>query len=101
MEIVIREGTYYSQADEAAFYARLHSLTCVKSIVGDPQGLHVSFKRRPSATQLRELIALLFRYNLDMTPLAALRTAENKTWFDKPGMFWHARVFASHRRRTA
>jgi hypothetical protein len=66
----------------------------VKSVRGAADGLHVSFSRSPTDNQLRELIALLFRYGLDMKPLAAFKTTKNKIWFaDKKTMFWHGRVF--------
>ena len=98
MEIVIAEPqVFYSRGDEDAFFGRLYNLPCVGPIVGLPDGLHIKLKHRPSDSQLREIIALLFRYNLDMTPLAALRTARNAPWFDKPGMFWHQKVFGKRR----
>jgi hypothetical protein len=93
-ELIIQEGTYYSQADEDAFFDRLNGLRCIKSVRGAPDGLHVALSRTPTEMQLRELIALLYRYGLDMTPLAALRTERNAAWFAKDRrMFWHARVF--------
>src|SRR6185312_1238778 len=73
MKLVIREGWYYSQGDEDAFYGRLNSLPCVKSIRGHPYGIQITL-RPPSEWQLRELLSLLFRYGLDMAPLAALKT---------------------------
>ncbi len=68
-------------------------MTCVKDVVGDAAGLNIRLRRPPNNDQLRDLIALLYRYDLDMTPLAALRTARNAHWFDKPGMFRHEHVF--------
>jgi len=55
----------------------LQSLRCIADIKGAPDGLHVRFARRPGNAQLRELIATLYRYGLDMGPLAALRTKDN------------------------
>jgi hypothetical protein len=97
-ELIIQEGTYYSQADEKAFFDRLSELRCVKSIRGGSDGLHIALSRPPTEMQLREIIALLYRYSLDMTPLAALRTERNAAWFAKDRkMFWHARVFGKSR----
>lgn len=98
MKITIQERMYYSQTDENAFFQRLYDMTCVKEVVGDADGLNIRFRRPPNNDQLRDLIALLFRYDLDMTPLAALRTARNAAWFDKSNMFWHKRVFGSRTR---
>ena len=92
-EVVIQEGMYYSLADEKAFFDRLTSLRCVAGVRGAPDGLHINLSRRPSDTQLRELIALLYRYDLDMKPLAELRTEHNAPWYADPKAFWHAAVF--------
>ena len=97
-ELIIKESTYYSQADEDAFYDRLNNLRCVKAIKGASDGLHVTLFRSPTDMQLRELVALLYRYGLDMTPLTALRTEKNEAWFAKNReTFWHDRVFGKSR----
>jgi hypothetical protein len=101
MEIIIRDSTYYSEGDEASFFDRLHSLKCVSDIKGAPDGLHVRLSRKPTNAQLRELIATLYRYGLDMRPLAVLRTKNNETWFCDPKMFWYKRVFSSSARKAA
>lgn len=99
MEIVIREGTYYSSADESAFYDRLAGLRCIAGVRGARDGLHISLSRRPSDMQLREIIALLYRYELDMKPLTALLTEKNASWYADPNTFWHAAVFGKGTRR--
>jgi hypothetical protein len=101
MEIIIREGTYYSEGDEASFFNRLQSLKCVSGIKGAPDGLHVRFAGPPSNAQLRELIATLYRYGLDMRPLAAFRTKANEAWFCDPKMFWYEHVFGARAKKAA
>ncbi len=93
-ELILQERYYYSLADEKTFYDRLHALRCVKEVRGARDGLHVVLSRSPTEAQLRELIALLYRYGLDMRPLASLRTERNEDWFAKNRKaFWHAKVF--------
>jgi len=83
-----------SPGDEKSFFDRLQALRCVVSVVGAPDGLHVLLSKPPTDLQLRELIALLYRYDLDMRPLAALRTERNAAWFsDRKKAFWHSSVF--------
>jgi hypothetical protein len=97
-ELIIQESTYYSQAGEDAFFDRLNSLRCVEAIKGASDGLHVTLCGLPTDMQLRELVALLYRYGLDMTPLAALRNEKNEAWFAKNReTFWHGRVFGKSR----
>jgi hypothetical protein len=90
-ELIIQ--TYYSQGDEDAFFDRLNGLGCVRSVKGAPDGLHIALST-PTDMQLRELIALLYRYGLNLKPLAVLRTDKNAEWFAKNRKaFWYAGVF--------
>ncbi|MBS0278857.1 MAG: hypothetical protein JSR81_14640 [Proteobacteria bacterium] len=93
MEIIIQERTYYSPGDENAFFGWLENLKCVSTVKGAPDGLHVKLRRRPSESDLREMIGLLYRYGLDMKPLAALVTERNARWFRNTKMFWYRSVF--------
>ena len=101
MEIVIRDETFYSEGDEASFFNRLQALKCVRDIKGAPDGLHVRFTRPPNNAQLREMIATLYRYGLDMRLLAALRTKTNEAWFCDPKMFWYQHVFGARTKKAA
>jgi len=90
----VPECSYYSQADEAAFFAWLQSIPGVRSVVGTPTGLEVTLQSsRLSQIALRELLALHFRYGLPMSELARFETAQNKPWFRASHMYWYERVF--------
>jgi hypothetical protein len=95
MKIIAKGPKYFSPGDEAAFFSWLMSIGCVENVTGELRDLHIKLKRRPTAAQLRELVALFFRYRMNMKPLAALRTPTNENWFYKDtNAFWHSRVFA-------
>jgi len=90
----VHEGSYYSQSDEAAFFNWLQAIPGVSSVVGTPTGLEVTLRsKRLSQVALRELLALHFRYGLPMKDLAQFETAQNKSWFRAPHMYWHKKVF--------
>jgi hypothetical protein len=92
--LVVHQGTYYSQLDEASFFKWLGSIAGVKKVVGTPNGLTVSLRSsRLSQPALRDLIALHFRYNLPMHTLATFETPANSSWFRAPHMYWHDRIF--------
>ena len=97
--LIVRGPTYWSQKDESVFFEWLQSISCVGKIGGRLRSLHISLKRAPSDSQLRELIALFQRYRMNMKCLAALKTTRNVVWFDDKKMFWHARVFGQNRPR--
>ena len=80
--LLIREGMYFSQSDETAFFHWLESIPGVVRVVGTPDGLVVSLRsRRLSQVALRELLALYFRYGLPMNELAQFETPQNRAWF--------------------
>jgi hypothetical protein len=93
MKLIARLGTFYSPGDEDAMFAWLKSLKCVGRVHGEMRNLHIELAHRPNAAELREFIGLFLRYRLDMTPLAALKTARNASWFDDPNAIWHKQVF--------
>jgi hypothetical protein len=90
---------YYHQVDEDMFFAWLSRIPCVKSYTGEGRdGLVVRLKRRPGKDDLRQLLALLYRYGADMRQLAKFETAKNRDWFCDPDRFWHEAVFGKGRR---
>ncbi len=100
-KIVSRLGSFYSNADEENFFGWLQCIASVSKVVGKPDGLHVSLSRSPTDKHLRQLIAILYRYDFDITPLAAFLSDRNRTWFADPGMFWHQGVFGRGKPRRA
>lgn len=92
--LTVRGPTYFSAGDEEAFFSWLQAIACVASVGGHGYDLTLDLKRRPGDADFRELIALFFRYRMNMKPLAALQTARNAKWFaENPQAFWHAKVF--------
>ena len=88
---------YYSQGDEDAFFAWLQHIGCVNRVRGEGATLHILLKTRTvSDAELRELIALFHRYQLEKRPLAQFLTTENRAWFrDDEGSYWYRDVFGS------
>jgi hypothetical protein len=46
-----------------------------------------------SQASLRDLLALFFRYQMQMKQLAQFRNSRNEIWFADPRTYWHSRVF--------
>ena len=93
-KLLIREGMYYSQKDEAAFFGWLQSIAGVVKVIGTPTGLEVTLRsKRLSEVALRDLIAIHFRYGLPVQELAQFETPQNSAWFRSPRAYWHAKVF--------
>lgn len=85
---------FYHNADERAYFEWLERISCVSSITGEgSRGLVVRLKYQPGEDDLRQLLALGYRYGLDMRPFAKFETDANRDWFRDPQMFWSDRVF--------
>jgi hypothetical protein len=83
---------YYSQLDEDSFFEWVQKIPCVTSIAGGV--IHVK-STRISESNLRDLIAIMFRYKLPMSQLQQFCNAKNEHWFKAPSAFWHKPVFGS------
>jgi len=87
---------FYHQADERAYFEWLERISCVASIQGEGnRGLVVRLKRRPGKDDLWQLLALGYRYGLDMRKFAKFETDANRAWFRDPKMYWYSHVFDS------
>ena len=94
--LIVKGPRYYSLGDEMTFFNWCKSIAAVETIGGSGQDVHIQLKRQPSDRDLRELVGLFFRYNINMKPLVALRTKRNAKWFsENPDAFWHKKVFGS------
>ena len=93
MEIEIKLPRWFSDGDEDYFFAWLKSVDQVKHYAGGPRGLVVTLAEPVDDPNLRELIGLMRRYDLDMKWLRQLRTKENEKWFASETKDWHQSVF--------
>lgn len=93
MQIRVQGPTYFSQNDEAAMFEWLGRMTFLRDVTGEGRDLLIRLKRAPTDDQLRDLLALFFRYRMDMRSLAILRTTDNESWFADQGGYWFEAVF--------
>ena len=81
---------YFSQLDEASFFAWARRIPCVTSV---NQGfLHVRSKRL-AESDLRDLIAIMHRYRMPMAQLRQFLNDRNEYWFNDSNTYWHREVF--------
>lgn len=95
IELEIDRLVFRSQYDEDSFFEWLRKLRCVEDLKGKGSSLFLLIKTPVGNANIRELLALFFRYDLPMKQLAAFKTKKNATWFSSPRAYWSARVFKS------
>lgn len=95
MEIEIQLTPFYSRGDERRLFQGLAEIDCIKNIHGVGRGLVFDINlNRLSREKLFELVALLWRYQIDLQPLRQLAERNKKfAWLAEPHFYWHASMF--------
>jgi hypothetical protein len=89
-----RAVLFYSEQDEASFFAWAESISAVSFVFGKGRSIFLSVKSKSISNRaLRELIGLFQRYRVSMRQLAQFRTSKNDGWFASPEAFWFKSVF--------
>jgi hypothetical protein len=65
---------FYSQLDERAFFDWLSRIPCVDSYRGEGDALNVLLKSAPGPEDLRDLLAICFRSEIDTRQLSQFLT---------------------------
>jgi hypothetical protein len=82
--LIASEVLFFSACDEDAFFAWLDKLNCIIEYCGEGIALHITLNvALLDDSSLRELLALFFRYGVEMTQLARFATDVNCAWFRK------------------
>ncbi|MFC8529598.1 hypothetical protein [Nocardia sp. NPDC057227] len=99
MTDVVLEATgvlYYSYNDEAAFFEWLDKVGCVASYRGELRTLHITLEfDTVDEEDLRDLVALYRRYDIDLRELRVLNADTVGPWFSDPARSWHDEVFGA------
>jgi hypothetical protein len=78
-----------SEGDEQSFFKWLGIFTV--EVIGVHDSIEIKF--RNDQDNLREAIAIYYRYKLPMQDLARLVNGSNSHWFKCEGKFWYEQVF--------
>jgi hypothetical protein len=86
---------YYSPKDEDMFFEWISRIPCIIKWDGIRDELYLYVKaKKISNENLRELLALFYRYKIDMKQLQIFLNKNNKLWFyDNKKAYWRRRVF--------
>ncbi len=95
--LVCKRLVFYELNDEAAFFEWVGKIKSIIKYDGQGDEIHLHVKGAVIPEQdLRDLIALFFRYKVKMGQLAIFLNSKNQAWFgDNPKMYWHKKVFGA------
>lgn len=85
---------FFSQCDESAFFEWLDKLPFVDGYEGRGLTLYITVNMLDiDEGGLRELLALFWRYGLEMRQLALFNRDEFSDWFCDSRAYWYKNVF--------
>lgn len=99
--LVCLSVTYYSRKDEDAFFEWIKKVECIEGMSGAGKELYLHIVTDDLHDyDLRELLALLYRYKIDMKQMQMFLNKGNKAWFfDNKKAYWHRRVFGVEKKQ--
>jgi hypothetical protein len=95
--LICKSVWYYSRLDEDIFFEWISRIKCILKFDGIRDELYLYIKnKRLNNENLRDLLALFYRYKIDMKQLKIFLNKNNKEWFfDNKKAYWHRRVFGN------
>jgi hypothetical protein len=86
-------GTQFgSYLDEKHLFAWSEEISCFERWDGDTLVVRT---HDMSEVDLRDILALFWRYQMPMRQLAQFLTERNQHWLAEPSAYWHERVFGA------
>jgi hypothetical protein len=97
IKLVCKEVIFYSQNDELNFFNWISKIKSISKWEGLGWEIDLYLpRRRISDKSLRDLIALFYRYKIDMIQLQQFMNSRNEKWFLDKKSFWHKKVFGNN-----
>ena len=97
--LICKRVYFYSSKDEEAFFEWIKKIDCIKETWALRDELYLKVgSSRLSDKSLRDLLALFYRYKIDMKQLSRFLNERNREWFRDgvgPKGYWHRRVFGA------
>lgn len=79
--LTCKSVSFYSFKDEDAFFEWVKRISCIEKFEGAGDELYLDIvDRKVTDDELRELIALFYRYKIDMKQLQRFVNEDNKEW---------------------
>lgn len=86
---------FFSPYDITTFTQWVKKISVITSYTINNSEINLQIKSKNiSKIDLKDLIALLYRYKIDMTQLQIFLKESNRSWFyDNKKSYWHALIF--------
>ena len=89
-----KKNKFYSDIDELLFFEWVKKISCIKNFEGKGSSIFLNVKSKEvSKEELVELVALFYRYIVNMKQLKIFLTKMNNSWFKAKGKYWYKKIF--------
>ena len=94
IELKAAEVSFYSEIDEAVFFEWLDKLTCVNKVYGKGMDIVIEvLDQEIDESELREILAIFYRYEVDMKQLVCFNCNKFSSWFHDVNSYWYKEIF--------
>jgi|SRR5579862_2785857 len=93
--LICKSVRFCARKDEDAFFNWIQTIDCIEntSAQGNELYLHIA-NHSLHDNDLRDLLALFYRYKINMKQLQVFLNEDNKPWFyENKKAYWHKKVF--------
>jgi len=95
-KLICKQVMFYSENDELIFFEWISRIKGIKRWQGVSDEIHLFLpKSTVSATCLKDLTALFFRYKINMRQLQQFVNTKNKQWYMDKNKYWYEEVFGN------
>lgn len=77
------------------FFSWLEKIDCIQKVYGEGESIFLDSCQQVSHDDLRELIAIFHRYNIDMKQLKKFMNDENEQWLTNTKAYWYPNMFVN------
>ncbi|MCF2906876.1 hypothetical protein L1285_00785 [Pseudoalteromonas sp. DL2-H2.2] len=96
MKLEAKNIKFLSPADEQSFFDRLNALSGVNDVYGQGFSIIIDTNQSLGDEELREIIALFYRYGVNMKQLKTFLSEGNRIWFKhNQQSYWYKKVFGN------
>lgn len=95
IKLLAKAVKFRSELDEKMFFSWLYEVSAIANKYGEGTDIILEIKsQKISDDDLRELVGLFDRYDVDMRQLSQFLSRDNEKWFKlNTKSYWHKKVF--------
>jgi hypothetical protein len=102
MILQIALNSFYSRGDERRLFQGFNEIAAIRNVQGVGRDLLIDIKITNLTNEdMRELLALLWRYKMPLTPLQIFAAKKRFHWLNDTRGYWHTAMFKSTKAATS